>query len=327
VKILFVCSGNYRTDICQDGISPFVRSQGESLKKYGVVVDYYPIRGKGLISYARQIPLLKDVIKNNNYNIIHAHYVLCGWMAVFTRPKVPIVLSLMGDDAYGSYIDIKKKLLFSRYLTVLTLIIQPFVNAIISKSHNIEKYVYRKNVSNIVPNGVDLKTFKYFKNEYKTELKLDESKRYILFLGKKDDIRKNYQLAAESFKLLNHMNVELINPYPVNHDLVFKYLNSVDVCLLTSFIEGSPNIIKEAMASNCPIVSTDVGDVKWIIGNTNGCFITSFDREDVADKILRGIEYSVQHGRTNGRERILELGLDSDTIAIKIISIYKKLIL
>src|SRR5690606_12582973 len=39
-------------------------------------------------------------------------------------------------------------------------------------------------------------------------------------------------------------------------------LNAVDGVLLCSDNEGSPTIIKEAMACNLPIVSTDVGDVK-----------------------------------------------------------------
>jgi len=104
------------------------------------------------------------------------------------------------------------------------------------------------------------------------------------------------------------------------------YYNACDLFLLTSVYEGSPQSIKEAIACNCPIVSTDVGDVKWVFGNTEGCYLTSFESIDVADKIIRALAFVKERGRTKGRERIFELGLDSGTIAGKIIEIYEKTI-
>jgi teichuronic acid biosynthesis glycosyltransferase TuaC len=62
-------------------------------------------------------------------------------------------------------------------------------------------------------------------------------------------------------------------------------LNAADLLLLTSLTEGSPQVIKEAMACNCPIVATDVGDIREIIGYTDGCYITTFKPSDVAVKI------------------------------------------
>ena len=91
--------------------------------------------------------------------------------------------------------------------------------------------------------------------------------------------------------------------------------------MLTSLWEGSPNVIKEAMACNIPIVSTDVGDVREVIGNTEGCYITSFEPEYIAEKI----ELALQFGkRTDGRENIKHL--ESSLIARKIIDLYKKIV-
>ena len=105
------------------------------------------------------------------------------------------------------------------------------------------------------------------------------------------------------------------------------YYNSADLLLLTSFHEGSPNVIKEAMACNCPIVSTDVGDVKRLFGEYTRClYIHSFDPIDVAEKIKQASSSAKKHGQTNGRERIIELGLDSNTIAEKIIEVYNEVL-
>jgi glycosyltransferase involved in cell wall biosynthesis len=97
-------------------------------------------------------------------------------------------------------------------------------------------------------------------------------------------------------------------------------MNAADALILTSLNEGSPNVIKEAMACNCPIVSTDVGDVRDIIGNTQGCFVTNFDYTEIADKIYEATNY----GTTNGSNMIKNL--TSKTIAGKIIDIYKNTI-
>jgi teichuronic acid biosynthesis glycosyltransferase TuaC len=119
-------------------------------------------------------------------------------------------------------------------------------------------------------------------------------------------------------------SVELITPYPTTHENVVKYLNASDVFISTAFMEGSSNVIKEAMACNCPVVSTNAGDAAWVIGETPGCYITSFDPEDVAAKLKLALAFSKTEGRTKGRERIMELGLDSETVAGRIVEVYGK---
>lgn len=127
-------------------------------------------------------------------------------------------------------------------------------------------------------------------------------------------------------EILNDNSVILHTVYNVtNTDLIYYY-NAAELLLMTSFHEGSPNVIKEAMACNCPIVSTDVGDLRWLFGQTPGYFITSFNPADIAEKIKRAIEFRKKNSQTKGRERILELGLDSDTVAMKIIEVYKKVL-
>jgi glycosyltransferase involved in cell wall biosynthesis len=232
----------------------------------------------------------------------------------------------MGDDAYGAYYKPYKVLFSSRYLTVLTYLIQPFVKAIISKSLNIDKYVYRKRIANIIPNGVNLEKFQNFEKDFKLELGLEPNKRYILFLANKEDKRKNFKLLQEAHALLNDDNIEIIVPYPVSHEKIVKYLWSADVFVLTSFMEGSPNVLKEAMACNCPIVTTDAGDAYWVIGNTDGCFAAGFDAKDLSEKILSALDFASKNKRTKGRQRLLELGLDAGTVAQKIIAVYNKTI-
>jgi glycosyltransferase involved in cell wall biosynthesis len=103
-------------------------------------------------------------------------------------------------------------------------------------------------------------------------------------------------------------------------------LNAADILLLTSFSEGSPQVIKEAMACNCPIVATDVGDVSWLFGLEPGHFTSSFSPEDVANKIILSLIFSESNKETKGRKRMIYLELDSKSIANKLITIYKYII-
>jgi glycosyltransferase involved in cell wall biosynthesis len=319
MKILFVCSGNSK----DFEIMPFIKEQGESLKRQGIDVDYYSIIGKSFPGYVKAGIRLRKYLRRNHYDLIHAHYALSGWAAIIGSRKTPVVLSLMGDDANGTYVGVNKVSLKSRLFILLTLLIQPFVKAIISKSQNIEKKVYIKRKSYIVPNGINTRNFKPEFNGHSVPGVRNDKKK-ILFLGNKTRVGKNYSLAQAAVAQLELPNVEFIIPYPLSHQEVPKYLNEADVLVFPSFMEGSPNVIKEAMACNCPIVATDVGDIRWVLGETEGCYISSFDTKEFADKIRLALKYSETVGRTNGMKSIQELGLDSETIAKRIIDIYKK---
>ena len=91
MKILIVCSLN------SGFISPFVEEQAESLKRLGVVVDYYPIRGKGVWGYLNYLYPLKKKINVYSPDLIHAHYGLTGLLASL-QMKIPVVTTFHGSD-------------------------------------------------------------------------------------------------------------------------------------------------------------------------------------------------------------------------------------
>jgi teichuronic acid biosynthesis glycosyltransferase TuaC len=319
LKVLFIASSNSN----RFGIAPFIKAQGESLIKEGVNVQYFSVTGKGFRGYIHSAIKLHKYLKNKKFDIIHSHYTLCGWIAILSMPRIPLVLSLMGSDVYGEYIGVNKIALKSRYLTLLTYLIQPFTNVLISKSQNIANYVFLKKKSHIIPNGVSLDQFKPLrKNEIRKELHMDPDSKYILFLGNPNDKRKNFKLIKEAINQIRTENILLLAPYPIEHELISKYLYASDVFVLTAFMEGSPNVIKEAMVCNCPIVATNVGDVEWVINKTPGCYIADFDPIDFSNKILQALKFRKQYHETKGQERIIELGLDSESIARKLISVY-----
>ena len=158
--------------------------------------------------------------------------------------------------------------------------------------------------------------------EAREKLGFSRDKKYILFLADPARPEKNFSLAEKAFNRLKEThNIELLPVYDKPHTDIPYYLSAADVLLLTSHFEGSPNAIKEAMACNCPVVSTDVGDVKEVISDTEGCFITSFEPEDVAEKLKLALDFGK---RTNGREKIKHL--DDKIIAQKLIDVYNSVL-
>lgn len=322
MDVLFVSGGNSN----MFDVAPFIKAQGDALEGKSTNIHYFSVLGKGIGGYLGSVKRLRAFLQEHPVDIVHAHYTLSGWTAVLSRPKAPIVLSLMGNDAFGEYVAPGKVQLKSRYLTLLTWMIQPFVQAIISKSSNIERFVYRKSISHVIPNGIELEQFQEAGRDYRQELGLDPEKRYVLFLANPGDHQKNFALAQAAMQYIDRADVELINPFPVRHTMVPKYLNAVDVFVSCSFIEGSPNIIKEAMACNCPLVATDVGDISWVVGDTPGCFLSSFDPESFAGQIMKAISYAENHGRTKGQERIKQLNLEAGAVAARVRAVYQSLL-
>ena len=322
MKILFVASGNSKMEI-----SPIVHSQGESIRKEGVDLDYFLIRGKGLLNYLRHVNKLKKNICAYHYELIHAHYGLTAIISLLTLTRIKIVVSFMGDDILGSNRQNGSyKLIGEFWKNVHIFLARYFYASVIVKSH--EMKIKLHNIKSIViPNGVNFDLFKTTnKKQAMTKLGILEEKQIVVFASDPSRHEKNYQLVLQSLQLIDNSNLLLLIIHDKSKEEMVDYYNAADVLILTSFHEGSPNVIKEAMACNCPIVTTDVGDVTWVIGETKGCFIAGFEPEDFSFKINLALTFASKYGRTTGRERIRLLGLESTTVAKKIITVYNEIL-
>lgn len=307
MKVLIVCG--YKTGFPAN-VAPFVLEQVEALKKYqGIDARFYLVRSKGALGYLNERKGLTRVIRGFNPDVVHAHYGFCGLLANLQR-SIPVVTTYHGSD-----INVYPALLFSRIAIFLS-----SHNIFVSRKH-ISRYGTKKR-SSLIPCGVDMELFKQIdKTKVRTQLGWDTHSIHILFAGSFNNRVKAPELALQSVSKIDNCNLHELKDY--SRKEVCLLLNSVDALLMTSVTEGSPQIIKEAMACGCPIVSVNVGDVKEIIGNMNGSFITKRDPENIALAIKEVLKLNV---RTEGRKRITYLGLDNSLVAKRIIQIFKRII-
>ncbi len=308
MRVLFVCSGNSKRSAFEFQINQsFIYEEAEALSNHGVSYDVYLVRGRGIGYLLNLVPLIKK-IRVYKPDIVHAQYGLSGLLAVMQR-KVPVVITFQGSD-----VNIEK----NRWLSFLASKMSTW-NIFVSGRLK-DKLKTKQNYS-VIPRGVDMSTFYPRKRlQARRNHTLTSHKTLVLFSSRFDNKIKNYSLAAKAIELLRE-RVTVLELKDYSRCEVSRLLNAVDVLVMTSIWEGSPNIIKEAMACNCPIVSTDVGDVKSVIGDTEGCYITTYDPEDVAQKIIMAIDFGK---RTNGRENIAHLEIGE--VAKKIADTYQRIL-
>ena len=300
MKVLFVSSGR------QGDVGFVVRNQGESLIKNDARIDFFTTE-PGVYGYLKAVLRLRRTFRQGSYSLVHAHYSYSAFTATLAGCR-PLVVSLMGSDITGNRI----LNLIIRFLSRVCW------NVTIVKTEAMQRTL---NLSNalVIPNGVDLNRFRPLdKESCRKELNLDNNERIILFIAGRNRPEKRLILATEASRLVNENNLRFIHLYDTPNEQVPLYINSADVLLLTSSREGSVNVVKEAMACNCPVVSTDVGDVKLVFGDLEGCFLTSSDPEDIATGIKKALNFGK---RTSGRKRLIELGLDADSVAGQLITI------
>lgn len=302
MKVLIVASFN------KGRFAPFIEEQAEALKNVGCEIAFFGLQGKGFCGYLKNLSSLKRKIREFRPNVIHAHYGLSGLLANLQR-RVLVVTTYHGSD-----INNPKVLGFSKIAIRLSA-----WNVFVSRK-TLNKVKPSKKYS-LLPCGVDLSELQMTsKLDARKQMHLDLERRYVLFAGAFDNPVKNAPLAKDALAELKDASVELLELKGYSRDEVTMLMCAADVLLMTSISEGSPQVIKEAMACGCPIVSVDVGDVIERIEGVAGCYVTHTRKpEELADLLNNAMRFE---GRTMGREKIIADGLDNKSVAKQLVQLY-----
>lgn len=312
----------------------FVKEQVESLRKAGIDVDVFFINGReNRFNYLLAVPRLVRKLSSAHYDIVHSHHTYCIYPFWFAEKilglKIPLILTLHEGEILKSRkfiphnIDFVSKLVYSKRIKKWAV---KKVDSLITVNRVLTKVLNFSGRAMVLPPGVNPALFRPLnKFECRKRLNLSKDKKILFFPAdiKSPERRteKGFNILQDTLPIIKKNGMLLLTGGNIAHQDMPIYMNAADVVIQTSNFEASPMVIKEAMACNIPIVSTDVGDSKDVIGDTKGCFICEREPTDVALKIEMALKYGK---RTNGRTQIEKLGLGLHQIAEKIIKVYKK---
>lgn len=319
MKVLYV------TNMYPDEKTPyygiFVKDQIDAISKYydGFEYDLFYIRGgESKLNYVSTINEIHEKIKETDYDLVHVHYGFSGLFLLKPLPKkVPVIITLHGGDIQkeqGKYIQV--------FFTKRILKKADLVVTLNDRMDFLAKGLGAKTIK--IPCSVNTSFF-----TAPLQRKNSEQNRYtVIFPSNKLRFEKNYPLfqqSVEKFKQKYNLDVDEVELKNMSREQVLALYQSADVMLMTSISEGSPQVVKEAMACDLPIVTTKVGDVDYLLeGCQNAIVNETMDAGDLADEL-----YEVLNGRVPGlklSEKLEQLGLDDQSVISRIVREYESLI-
>jgi len=302
----------------------YIVGQIKSLRQLGLFVDVFSFRGrKNPLVYFKFWNKLRRDFDLNSYHILHAQFGQSGILAL--PSKTPLVITFHGSDLQGDLTLQGKYSLIGKLLSQISRLVSRFSAFNIVVSDHLANLLPKGLPLVVIPGGINLNQFKPLsKSKARKQLDLPEDSKIILFVADPNNPIKRFDLAQTAVNLVKNQfqDVELFVASGIPYEKIPTVMNASDVLLLTSIHEGSPTVVKEALACNLPIVSVNVGDVAKRITKIEGCVLCEDDSSQTVAAALKKVLDRNQ--RVNGRDSVRNL--DEQQIAKQIVSIYSKVL-
>ena len=302
---------------------PFVHTTVEGLREAGLTVDVLAVRGyEGKGEYVKCLGRTLRLNAGAPYDVVHASY---GTMGVIGRLQLraPVVIAYTGSDLFGKPRPSGDVPIAARFEAGVYRQMARFVAATITKSENMAAVLPNacRARNHVIPSPTDLRRFGQLTREQaRARLGWPINEPVVMFAAHPKRAVKNFPLAEAAVRRVQQEmpEVRLRPTIAVPPAEMPDWLAAADVLLLTSRTEGSPNVVREAMASALPVVSTPVGDVAERIAGLPGCTLAGHD----ADSLAAGLARALAHGRTpEGRTAVEPFSVER--ISRRIIDVYE----
>jgi glycosyltransferase involved in cell wall biosynthesis len=301
---------------------PFIARQVSFLRRANISVEVFHFCGKqNPFNYLRAWRKVRRMVRQNSYDLVHAQWGQSGALALPKR--LPLVVTFRGDDLEGIVGKNSKYTLGGYILRAVSSFVAKHADAVIVVSESLRRHL-RRGDATVIPSGIDFDQFRILpKKECREKLSLPMSRQLVLFVGNPAQERKRYRLAQKAVNLLDPaLDAELIVAWRVPHSDIPTYMNACDVLILTSMHEGSPNVIKEALACNLSVVSVDVGDVAQRLRGVESCAVCAEDTPEIlAAELTRVLKHEQQ---VDGRTGVLDL--DERALTRRVIAVYQSIL-
>ena len=303
--------------------APYLVRQVEFLRRAGVEVEVFPFRGaRRPINYWHAWRQLRTRLREQRFDVIHAQF---GQAALLAWPRrAPLVVTFHGCDLQGVKHPDGRLSAGGWMLQRLCQMIAKRADAVIVVSDRMQQFLPASVPARVIPTGLDFDEIPLMpQEEARQRLGLPLDERLVLFVGNPREPVKRYGLACQAVEALNrHHAARLVVGSGRPRDEILLLMNACDTLLVTSIQEGSPCVVKEALACNMPIVSLDVGDVRVRVSGVDGCEICTDDAPDTIAAALGRV--LARSRRTEGRQAVRNL--DERLLTEQIVGIYRSVL-
>ena len=279
----------------------FVHTQLQHWRDSGVEVDLFFINGResrwnyfsGVLAWA-----WKMLREGSHYHAIVSHHSYCTLIAAFLRPPgLPLIYQVHEGTIH-----------FWKLNELLVRLAVRLADRVVYVSRNLPDYLgYAVSEADIIPCGVDLDRFMPCDQlEARRVLEWNPAEEVVLYAAKERKYYERYELVVEAVEGLKRegRSVRLHRLEGVAPETVPTYLNAADVLVVASHGEGSPKIVKEALACNKPVVTLRVGSVETLLSGIPSGFLAEGSTPDMMRQIRSALEL---RGRGTGRDRMSPL--------------------
>lgn len=295
----------------------FVADQVERIRalvpEWGV--DVMVVDGsRGKLEYVRAIGRLRSRLREERYDLVHAHYGLTGAVAA-AQLRVPFIVTLHGSDLHIPW---------QRWISRAAAL---RARHLIFVSERLRRRAGRVSAgSSIIPCGVDLAVFRPVERAAARRRLGVAAGPVVLFAGNPARGVKNYPLFEAAVgslpePLRERVRVLALRDVPPRE--VPDYLNSADVVVVTSRYEGAGSVAKEALACGTPVVSVEVGDIPELLEGVAGCHLVDRDPAALGAAIAAALE---EGERPDGHRRIAETGTEAGAVAERVVGVYRQVL-
>ena len=319
MRILYVIPG-----LSGDGSMGFAHDEIALIARKGIETKtLFTGTGTNIHRFQNTVSHLRQSIEKFNPDLVHSQFGSLTALACACSVSIPLVITYRGSDLNPSPSD---GIFRSAVQTLCSQLAAIRAKHIICVSRQLNRRLWwRRSITNVIPTGINLNKFQFLsREEARRELGWSDDEKVVLFNAGKSPTVKRLDLAVAAVEVIKEQIQRVrfvVMQGEVHHDQIPLYLSGSDCLLFTSDYEGSPNIVKEALACNLPVVSVTTGDVPERLQDVNHSRIVERDAHKIG---IAAVEIIKSGQRSNGRETLQPLSIEK-TVS-RILSIYKQVI-